>query len=267
MLEARAQWYFDGMHLGSDDLPEPTALEARLDYYCGLIIAQKYSDAYHELRADKAVSAPDKLKIIAAVNDQYLLRRRLEWGNHGIRSTFRFWSDAQKVFYIRQANVLIAALQQITPCVTFGFGSVLGFVRDNGFIPHDDDLDVLVALPVEVSTFGAAKKILRDHLEPQGFELLGDYLSHFNVKTGKGAAVDLFIGFDEGDKVSWFPSQRGGLKPSEVFPTRAMEILGETCAVPADPERYLAVTYGEDWRQPIANWNHPWDARKYADFR
>jgi hypothetical protein len=219
------------------------------------------------MRVDQSISDVEKKQVMAAVNKVYLARRHREWGNHGIRRTFRFWTEPQKADYIGLANELIAALTELTPQVTYGFGSVLGFVRDSGFIPHDDDLDVLIAFPADGLTFEAAKQLVRTHLEPRGFTLHGDYLSHFNVTKGELAAVDVFIGFDEDAKVSWFPSRRGGLKSSEVFPTKTIEICGLPCVVPADPERYLAVTYGDDWRHPIANWNHPWNANEYADFR
>jgi phosphorylcholine metabolism protein LicD len=234
-----------------------------------LIVAENYAEADALMRAMQEKLPPKvKRQIMSSLTEEILIARELEWTNHGMRRTFRFHDLENKQRYLRQANAALSAVRKHTPNVCYGFGAVLGKVRDEDFIPHDDDLDLIVGFTLdEAKTFAAAKQIIRDTLIPAGFTLHGDNLSHFGVCGPKSvSAVDLFIGFIEGDKVSWFPSRRKNLNTSDVFPAREITFLGESCQFPANPENYLETTYGSDWRQPISNWMHPWNKDEYADF-
>lgn len=209
-----------------------------------------------------------KKGIIAAINQAYLFDREREWGNHGIRRSFRFWKKAEKVEYLQRACELADALMVVTPDVSFGFGSVLGIVRDRDFIPHDDDMDLIIGLPSWPGTsFAQAKMTISTVLEAQGFTTHGENLSHYTVTKGPPSGTDVFIGFVESDRrVSWFPSKRGLHKYDDVFPAQTVDLFGIECLIPRMPERYLEKTYGQDWRKPIPNWNHPWDQSEYREF-
>lgn len=270
MLQMRAEAYFNGLHLGSGYIREPNDLEAQFDRFAGLILAGDYADAYKQMRAEKSLTDEQKKQIINAINEACLFKRQLEWGNHGVLRSFRFWNAAQKTEYLRRAVEIAEFLKaEVTPYVSFGFGSVLGYVRDNDFIPHDDDMDLIIALPVERgATFAAVKLALKEKLEAAGFTVKGDEnLSHVRVVRGRFAGTDVFIGFiDPEDTVSWFPTRRGISKFSEVFPAKSVTWFGVDCPMPAVPEKYVAAVYGEDWRTPLPNWNHPWDRSQYREF-
>ena len=250
--------------------PAASKVESRLDHYCRLALAGEYNDAYVQLRADEALTPAERKRIIGAVNDGLLFGRRLEWGNHGIKRSFRFWSEAQKKNYVGRSVELIDLLRdEITPHVSFGFGSVLGMIRDNNFIPHDDDMDLIIALPAERgSKFATVLARIRQLLLDQNFVVPANHnISHLSTARKGWAGTDIFVGFiDRSERVSWFPSARNGLLASDVFPTRTMQFFGSECPIPRDPLKYLEVTYGPDWRMPIPNWNHPWDRRQYNDY-
>lgn len=266
-IEERVHLFFTSERPQLGISPELDDTGAYIDCYCTMIANGEYSAAYQALRSDKLLNAEQKRALQSAINQEHLFERKLEWGTHGIRRSFRFWNDAQKSLYLREANRLVTVLADLTPHVTFGFGAVLGFIRENDFIAHDDDLDLLIALPSARATFSSAKTRLRNFLEAKGYTCHGENLSHFGVNyQAKGAAIDVFIGFIEDNQISWFPSMRSGLKLNEVFPTRTFHIYGEKCAIPNDPERYLEVTYGPNWREPVANWSHPWNQSEFADY-
>lgn len=239
-----------------------------IEPYRELILAEKYDEADANIREhSKTLSPAVKREIMSLLTWEILIPRGLEWTNHNVRRTFRFYSLKEKRKYLARSNDMLAAIRKHTPNACYGFGAVLGMARHGDFVPHDDDLDILLGFSFdEAKSFADAKAIARQILEPEGFTLHGDYLSHFNV-TGQnaGAAIDLFLGFIEGERVSWFPSRRKGLHVSDVFPSRRRSLLGVPCEFPASPGNYLAGTYGDDWRRPMSNWMHPWKSSEFAD--
>ncbi len=254
-----------------DDLPAPqieaSPQAAAIERLLTCVKTGEYRQADVALRKEKSLDPAGKLTLIEAVNSSYLFRRDLEWTNHGILRSFRFWSPQEKADYLRMTREIMVSLKRLSPHVSLGFGSVLAIVRDGDFIPHDDDMDVLIAFEVEkLNKFPDALSQIEQVLLADGYGVHGRYPSHRNVNRDGGTAVDVFVGFVEEGDVSWFPSKRRNLRMSQVFPTRSVELFGVECDIPNQPEQYLAATYGADWRMPISNWNHPWKQDEYRDF-
>ena len=97
----------------------------------------------------------------AVMNREVLAERSLEWTAHGPRRSFRFWTEAEKFRYTDMTAQVAAQLKELTPNVCLGFGAALCVVRDGDLIPHDDDLDIIIAFePDEAATLPQA---LRPH--------------------------------------------------------------------------------------------------------
>ncbi len=265
-IVAQVHNYFGGdilPTLEANASPQATAIERLLT----CVKSGEYREAYLGLRQESSLDPASKLALIAAVNSSYLLRRDLEWTNHGILRSFRFWSTEEKADYLRMTREVMVSLKRLSPHVSLGFGSVLAIIRDADFIPHDDDMDILIAFEVEkLNKFPDALSQVEQVLTADGYGVHGKYPSHRNVNRNNGKAVDVFVGFIEDGDVSWFPSRRRNLRMAQVFPTKSVELFGVECEIPNQPEEYLAATYGEDWRMPISNWNHPWNQVEYSDF-
>ena len=221
----------------------------------------------HKLLVSAGVREQTKKAIQRTTNDCHLLQRSVEWVKPGVIKTFRFWSEAEKQSYLQLCTEACEAMRASGLDACLGFGSVLSFVRDRDFIPHDDDLDIIVAMPPEIRDFTSALADVKARLKNAGYEASGKFYSHFHVrKTGQpGKVIDIFVGIREGETVTWFPGPRSSLLYSEIFPPMASDFLGLPVHIPANPFNYLAKIYGPDWHKPQPLWNHAWDLELVRD--
>lgn len=230
-------------------------------------IVQGSSEAARPMLDKSAFAEADRRRIKAALNQGLLRTLHREWTSHGIQRSFRYWSPREKADYLRNAKDVVADLAGLTPLACFGFGFVLGMLRSGDFIPHDDDIDLIIGLPHRPGARLATElERVRNHLRAKGYVVSGEHFNHVHVRKASWIHVfDVFVGFVEGDRASWFPSARRGLAVEWVFPAQRINLLGVDCLFPAQPEAYLAATYGEGWRDPDPNFMHPWDRGQYKD--
>lgn len=231
-----------------------------------LTLAGRYIEARAQLKALRKELPLDSARTFKqVVNAEFLMDRSLEWTAHGPLRSFRFWSHEEKVDYIEFAVEVADALTDLTPNVAFGFGAALAVVRDHDLIPHDDDLDLVIAFePHEATTLPQAHALLEDFLRARGFTVSGEFFSHRHVGRGALKKIDVFCGLFEGDRVSWYPGVRRGLARETMFPTTRAELLGVEVPLPARPQEYLATVYGTGWNSSDPGFKHSW---KKADWR
>lgn len=248
---------------------EPAIRAAFGEWMCNQVV--RVSSAIAERRFPDAVKIVGKLEpdlqrvMRSRFSKAMLWQIQREWTGHGINRTFRFWTSEQKVGYLKFTVEVCNALRDRYDA-SLGYGTVLSIVRDNDLIPHDDDLDIIVCVPKEsVVTYKQTLEEIQGYLSDKGFALRGDYLAHRHVGNGK-FLLDVFLGLQEGEHVSWHPGPRGKILRSDVFPVRNAELYGIECPIPADPERYLEHVYGSDWRTPSPGWTHDFNPAKYSDW-
>ena len=140
-------------------------------------------------------------------------------------------------------------LDQLKVVFLLGSGSCLGAVRDNAFIPWDDDIDLVSVigfngLTVESTDVTAAA------LRNKGYfvrEMDGIYSKELMTMKNHVRVTLEFVHIIDGN-VYAYPGVR---LPARLF-TRPKEIefLGEKFLVPNPPEEYLRLKYGEEWMIP-----------------
>jgi len=230
------------------------------------LIDERHDKAIELLNTCKFLSSDEKKQIKLEISRNFLFKKQFEWTNHGITRTFRFWSAEDKRSYLSGAKELIEVLKMKTDCVSLGFGSVLGFVRNQDFIPHDDDIDIVLGLAPE--KFVDVLNGLVAFLEDKGYRNFGKNLTHLTVcKVGARLnGIDIFIGIIEDGYFSCFPSRRKVLRFDDVFPAEDQIFFETPLPFPKNPRAYLEAVYGPDWRNPVSHWNHPWDLKEYGEF-
>jgi hypothetical protein len=227
----------------------------------------KFGSMKKDLRADVGADQVAKAEIRRIVNDKILFPRQVEWTTHGVTRSFRFWSDKEKEKYLLQANKLVGVISEVFPDVCLGFGSVLSIVRDRQLMPHDDDLDVIVALPQSSARkISEGLQLVSEHLKDRGYKVRGKYKSHWHVSRKGSKPIDVFVGiYENGDRISWYPGPRGSLVRDDVFPPIRASLFGAPCLIPRNPFRYLEEIYGAGWGIPTPRWHHRWNRSAFSD--
>jgi len=153
------------------------------------------------------------------------------------------------------------------------YGTLLGFVRENGFLKHDDDIDLGI-MPGEWTPVRVLKTLLE---EEEGFSYLFGFkyngkLTEFKLQYG-GIPIDFFFYQDDGKQ---FFAGSYHYFPEVQYPATNANSAQRVCEpriegltkirvydidfpVPANTEYVLEKLYG-NWRVPDTKWDdskHP----------
>lgn len=147
------------------------------------------------------------------------------------------------------------------------YGTLLGAVRDGGFIAHDDDVDMLYRCrgssraEVEQEMKGVAKA-----LTDAGFTVrqVPPYLNlHvFDPRRG-GLLVDIFPCWVVDGKAHLHMERMTvrAIDADIVYPPASIELYGRTLPTPARPADFLLARYGEGWTVSDQFFEWPWALR------
>ncbi|MGW6175318.1 methyltransferase domain-containing protein [Arthrobacter sp. NPDC055138] len=176
------------------------------------------------------------------------------------------WQDGVLSLYGEVAKVI----KGVTGSEAFLYsGTLLGYVRENGFIPHDKDMDCGY-----LSQAANAEEAQREFVEVGRALIAAGYqvtpkASCIAVRDREGSRdmVDIAHLFRKPNGFVGFPFGTVGVEevPAEDFlPVQESTLSGHPVTVPNRPDRVVAHVYGDDWRIP--NPDFKWkDARRRRD--
>ena len=177
--------------------------------------------------------------------------------------------------YLRQTGTeliqqLELALKSYSDDLVFfaDYGTLLGAIRDHGFISWDLDIDYGVITPVDFDKAQLEKHLLNyDFHKIREFQYLGEIKEQ--TYTYKNLGIDLFYKTDDGvHSVAYGfykkPNFRYHLSTDHhvrkveyisVAGTCEIPFLGAKITVPANAEAYLESVYSKNWKIPDPEWD------------
>lgn len=184
----------------------------------------------------------------------------MSFGSHGVSLKFAD-TDISADFW-QNLNSFVEFLSEDYGPSFLVSGSLLGLVREGALLAHDDDLDIAILLPA-TSANEAAEQWVAIRRDLGRREMLNEPVMAMMdppiLKPNRvdGVPVDLFPAWIENGKMFVYPHTYGDLKTSDVLPLK--NDTGTKAAIPANPEKMLAVNYGPDWRIPDTSAKLDWD--------
>ncbi|OUS33483.1 hypothetical protein A9Q94_19465 [Rhodobacterales bacterium 56_14_T64] len=194
------------------------------------------------------------------LNKSLLHTRKLEFGQHGVSHSFRYWSDAEKTALIDSYSVLVKAYKKSGFDSICCFGFLLGMVREDDLIPHDDDIDLLVFnYDTKMSDLHIMTLIIGIAAQT-GFEVISIRFSQrfARLRTKDNRDFDVFICNVEGEKCFVYPSRSPYTHKDTIFPIKDQQAFNRNLPFPQNPVTLLEDIYGDDWRVPKPYFLHKW---------
>lgn len=158
-----------------------------------------------------------------------------------------------KVIALEAMKVSISILSKYNVKPFLMWGTLLGAIREHGFIPHDTDVD----MGIKVEDVNSLERAIPE-LYSNEFKICRYKKGYIYSFIYKGVICDFDV-----IRKAFFPySLNFAFVLEQLFPKRFFLSLDKICFcgldvyVPHNPESFLECRYGKDWRVPQKGTGH-----------
>lgn len=170
-------------------------------------------------------------------------------------ATFDTRSDSDVVSLLTAIESVLEVVRAARIDAFLAYGTLLGAVREGGFLGHDSDADLAYVSrhshPVDVvrESF-RLQRLVNQH----GFATYRYSGAAFRVDVeeadGMVRGLDVFAGFIDAGRLYLMGEIGADFRMEWIYPLGTAQLEGRMFAVPAEPERLLEAAYGPAWRVP-----------------
>lgn len=132
------------------------------------------------------------------------------------------------------------------------YGTLLGAIRENNFIAHDNDVD-FAYMSKQTNTKDVLQEFKNITMILKNYDILSKICSngHLHVwSPNKRSKFDLWTSYISKNKYYLIPLIDGNVQSSTILPLKESTFKGQNFLIPNQPEILLDTTYN-NWRTPI----------------
>lgn len=133
--------------------------------------------------------------------------------------------------------------------VWFVYGSLLGLVRGDGVIYHDDDFD-MAYLSRKTNPQDVIDEMVELSILMNQHGLKNRVSINGIIKPASNIAIDIYAAWFQDGSLYMQNTTKLPLTEGDITPLKSLEFDGQTVLVPKDSEKFLRLKYGESWRVP-----------------
>lgn len=130
------------------------------------------------------------------------------------------------------------------------YGTLLGAIRENDFITHDEDIDLYI-LKEDENKFRSLLSVLIDN----GFELIRYERSGLYSIRRDGEYTDFYCMTPYSKGIRWNGAENFILE-TFILNTKKIVFKGSEFNIPQNIDLCLEILYGKNWRIPIEYFNY-----------